>query len=141
MNKRETGMILAYVIGACPQQQVNELTPEAWHDILGHLDYRECREAARAVAARQPFVAPAEIIREIADKRSVDQPHSEACRKADHRNCLMGWCNCTCHPRAVDRLAGPPALPSATRQQVTQREPGDPHQLSPGDLAAIRRSP
>jgi hypothetical protein len=137
MNKRETGLLLAYVIGACPQQQVNDLTPDAWHDILGHLEYAECREAARAVAARQPFVAPAEIIREIADRRCAEKPQSAACRGGDCRGCQVSWCCHTCHPRAVDYLAGPqqphkPALPP--------REASAPVQLADA-MKAIGRSP
>jgi hypothetical protein len=108
MNKRETGMLVAYVAGACPQQKMNELTPDAWHDILGHLEYGECREAARAVASRQPFVAPSEIIREIADKRSASQPHSNACRGGDCGDCRVSWCMCHCHPAAIAALTKPP---------------------------------
>ena len=137
MNKRETGLLLAYVIGACPQQQVNDLTPDAWHDILGHLGYDECREAARAVAARQPFVAPAEIIREIADRRSVSERHTEACRQGRHRECGFAWCHCTCHPAAVDALAGP-ARPS--RPALPPRESSGPVQLADA-MKAIGRRP
>lgn len=119
MTSRETGMLLAYVTGACPQQKINELTPDAWHDILGHLDYAECRQAARAVASRQPFVAPSEIIAEIAAVRCVSQPHSNACRDGDCRDCRMSWCMHSCHPRAVAALAGPkaerPALEAGQR--------------------------
>jgi hypothetical protein len=112
MTPRETGILLAYVTGACPQQKMNDLTPDAWHDILGHLGYEECRQAARAVAARQAFVAPSEIIREIADKRCAEMPHSNACRGGDCRGCQRSWCCCSCHPRAVAAIAGPPAAPA-----------------------------
>ena len=37
MEIEETGKLVAYVAGACPQQKMNALTPDAWHDILGHL--------------------------------------------------------------------------------------------------------
>jgi hypothetical protein len=138
MNKRETGMLVAYVAGACPQQKMNELTPDAWHDILGHLEYGECREAARAVASRQPFVAPSEIIREIADKRSASQPHSNACRGGDCPDCRVSWCSCTCHPRAVEALT---SSPRPTAAAVERRQGDRPRQLGPADLAAVRRSP
>lgn len=108
-------MLLAYVAGACPAQKMNDLTGEAWLDILGHLGYDECRAAVRVAAAKQPFIAPSDIIAEVAARRSPEQPHSQACRGHDHRNCLMTWCMCTCHPRAVQELAGPP-----------QTEPGQP---------------
>jgi hypothetical protein len=110
MTPTETGMLLAYVAGACPSQKMNELTGDAWHDILGHLEYADCRQAVRAVGARQPFIAPSEIIAEIAAQRSPEQPHSQACRGHDHRDCRVSWCMCVCHPAAVAKLAGPPSV-------------------------------
>jgi hypothetical protein len=58
-----------YVSACCPQQRFNEFTPDAWHDLLGQYDQAECRTAVIAVASRQPFVAPAEIIAEITAAR------------------------------------------------------------------------
>ena len=133
MTHRESGMLVAYVAGACPQQKMNELTPDAWHDILGHLDYAECRQAARAVASRQPFVAPSEIIAEIAAARSAEQPHSNACRGGDHRDCRVSWCMCICHPHAVRDLAGPKPPPSAPEL------PAGPKRYDPGQLNIGRR--
>lgn len=133
MNKQETGLLLAYVIGACPQQQVNKLTPDAWHDILGHLEHEECRNAARAVAARQPWVAPSEIIREIADARCAQMPQSNACRDGDCGNCRTSWCAHTCHPGAVAELAGP--LPERWPGRSAVRG-GEPRQIGMGDLPA-----
>jgi len=136
MNKRETGKLIAYVIGACPQQQINELNPDAWHDILGHLGYEECREAARAVAARQAFVAPSEIIAEIADRRCAEMPQSNACRGGDCGGCRRSWCSHSCHPKAVAAIAGPqPAAP-----QAVQRGGAEPVALGEA-MRAITRSP
>lgn len=130
MTLKEVAKLLAYVTGACPQQKINELTPDAWHDILGHLDYDDARAAVRVVGARQPFISPSEIIAEVAARRSPEQPHSNACRGQDHKNCLMNWCMCVCHPRAVQELAGPPPYkPDATRQI----EAG-PRRFEPGGL-------
>lgn len=129
MTLKETGMLLAYVAGACPQQKMNELTPDAWHDILGHLEYAECRAAARAVAARQPFVAPSEIIAQIAAVRSPEMPHSNACRGQDCRDCRVSWCMCVCHPRAVAAIAGPP--PAAPDRAAL---PAGPKRYEPGQL-------
>jgi hypothetical protein len=123
---REECIDLAQYVGAlCPQQAIGRHTGLAWHDVLGHLEFAECRHAAAMVAARQPFVAPSEIIAEIADARSAERPHSEACRLGDCRSCRHGvgeraWCMCVCHPRAVKALAGPrpdrPALPAGPRR-------------------------
>lgn len=138
MTPREIGMLLAYVAGACPSQKMNDLTPDAWHDILGHLEYPECRAAVRAVGARQPFISPSEIIAEVAAQRSPEQPHSNACRGHDHRNCAMTWCMCACHPRAVQKLAGPPPYdPDAHRALPA----ADPRRYEPGQLSVGRTVP
>jgi len=122
VTREECVKLAGYVGDLCPQQRIAKATGLVWHDVLGHLDYAECRQAAALVAARQPFVSPSEIIAEIADARSSEQPHSEACRGSDCRNCRYGWCMCVCHPRAVRTLAGPkpkpatPALPAGPQR-------------------------
>lgn len=134
MTKQETGKLLAYVAGACPQQKMNELTPDAWHDILGHLEYDDCRAAVRVVGARQPFISPSEIIAQVAAKRSPEQPHSNACRGQDHRNCLMTWCMCVCHPGAIQKLAGPPPY-----EPERPALPAGPKRYEPGQLGIGKR--
>jgi hypothetical protein len=142
MTHRESGMLVAYVAGACPQQKMNELTPDAWHDILGHLDYADCRQAARAVASRQPFVAPSEIITEIAAARSAEQPHSNACRGGDHRDCRVSWCMCACHPQAVRALTEPGAVIPERRALPAMPVHGTgPKRYEPGELRIGRDVP
>lgn len=132
MTLEEVGKLLGYVAGACPSQKMNDLTGDAWHDILGHLKYAECRQAARVVASRQPFVAPSEIIAEIAAARSARQPHSEACRRGDHGDhCHVSWCGCTCHPQAVAAVSSAEPPRAAVAKANREREP---RQLGPGDL-------
>ena len=139
MNLKEIGKLVAYVAGACPQQKMNALTPDAWLDILGHLDYEECRQAARTVAARQPFVAPSEIIAEVAGARSAAQPHSNACRGGDHGDhCRVSWCMCTCHPQAVARLTAPGA-PVPIRPAIAPAPEGERDVRELLDPAAYRR--
>lgn len=65
MNPREAVMLVRYVEACCPQQKFDEYSPDAWHDLLGDLAYEDCRAAARAIAQRQPFVAPSEIRAEV----------------------------------------------------------------------------
>lgn len=65
MTPREAVLLTRYVKACCPGQQIDEYTPDAWHDILGALELADCREAVRTIAARQPFVAPAEIAAEV----------------------------------------------------------------------------
>lgn len=70
MTPRETVLLTRYVKACCPQQQIDEYTPDAWHDLLGDLELNDCREAVKNVATRQPFVAPAEIRAEVRRIRS-----------------------------------------------------------------------
>lgn len=65
MTSEEAVIIVAYVRACCPQQRMDEYTPDAWHDLLGDLALGDCRAAARAVAQRQPFVSPSEIREEV----------------------------------------------------------------------------
>lgn len=136
-----------YIKALCPQQAIDGFTPIVWHDVLGHLELAECREAAIAVSRRQPFIAPAELVAEIAAKRSVGMPHSNACREGDCRECRVSWCNCTCHPAAVEAVTAPDPGPRPAidyrRQPVGPRreDKPEPRQLGPGDLDRFRRSP
>ena len=65
MTPSETVMLTRYVKACCPQQAIDEYTPDAWHDLLGDLSFADCKAAAAVVAQRQPFVAPAEIRAEV----------------------------------------------------------------------------
>lgn len=118
MTPTETVMLVRFVKALCPQQAIDTYTPDAWHEVIGHLELAECREAAAAVARRKPFVSPSEIIREIADVRSVSEPHSTACRGSDHGDCRVSWCGCACHPANI--------------RGITSERGGDPRQLGSG---------
>lgn len=75
MNPNETVMLARYVKALCPQQKFDEYTPDAWHDVLADFALADARPAAAAVARRQPFVSPSEIIAEIRkqrDERAAD---------------------------------------------------------------------
>ena len=80
MTPRETVILVRYVKALCPQQAIDEFTPDAWHDVLGDYDLADARAACVAVASRQPFVAPAEIIAEVrrARNRTLEVERSEA---------------------------------------------------------------
>lgn len=65
MTPKEAWSLTRYVAACCPQQAIDEYTPEAWHDLLGDLSFNDCRAAAATVARRQPFVAPSEIRAEV----------------------------------------------------------------------------
>ncbi|WP_327710071.1 hypothetical protein OG912_16980 [Streptomyces sp. NBC_00464] len=70
MTPQEAILIAKYVAAACPQQRFNEHTPDVWGDILAPYDVIEARAAITVVAARQPFISPAEIITEIKARRA-----------------------------------------------------------------------
>lgn len=65
MTREETVLLCRYVRACCPQQAIDQYTPDAWYDLLGDLRLDDCRQAVKAVAQRQPFVAPAEIRAEV----------------------------------------------------------------------------
>lgn len=69
-------LLTRYVRACCPQQAIDEYTPDAWHDLLGDLDAADCRRAVAAVGRRQPFVAPAEIIAEVRRTRRAAEDHA-----------------------------------------------------------------
>jgi hypothetical protein len=69
MTPDETVVLARYVRALCPGQKFDEYTPDAWHDVLSDFALADARAAAAAVARRQPFVSPAEIIAEIRKQR------------------------------------------------------------------------
>lgn len=71
MNRQETTTLCRYVRALCPQQAFDAYTPDAWHDVLHPHRLDDARQAAAQLAARQPFIAPGEIVTEI--RRIRDQ--------------------------------------------------------------------
>ena len=65
MTPKETVLLTRYVKACCPQQQIDEYTPDAWYDILGDLDLDDCRTAVVAIKKRAVFVDPSEIRAEV----------------------------------------------------------------------------
>jgi hypothetical protein len=65
MTPQETLVLVRYVKACCPQQAIDEYTPDAWHELLSDLGPEDCRDAVTAVARRQPFVSASEIRQEV----------------------------------------------------------------------------
>jgi len=65
MNRQETVALTRIVAAACPQQAIDDYTPDAWYELLDDLTFADCREAVRVIGRRQPFMAPAEIRAEV----------------------------------------------------------------------------
>ena len=70
MTEEEAVQIAEYVAAACPVQKFGEYTPDVWGEILAPYAVDEARAAVIAVARRQPFVSPAEIVTEIKARRA-----------------------------------------------------------------------
>ena len=75
MTPKETVLLTRYVKACCPQQQMDEYTADAWHDLLGDLLLSDCKAAVAEVANRQPFVAASDIRAEVRRVRNarIDQ--------------------------------------------------------------------
>ena len=69
MTHAEAVMLCRYTKACCPQQQIDQYTPDAWFDLLGDLRFKACKEAIAEVAKRQPFVSPAEIREQVSMTR------------------------------------------------------------------------
>ncbi len=124
MNRQEAVALTRYVKACCPQQAIDEYTPDAWHDLLGDLDLDICRKAAARVARHQPFVAPADIRAEVRAERhrrlaairsDALLPHGEIAddvpaylKEAQERVRALA---------AMDRQAAPPTLDAPRPQR------------------------
>lgn len=72
MTPSEVVVLARYVKACCPQQAIDEFTPDAWHDLLGDLRLEDCRSAVADIAKLQPFVGPSEIrsrVKEVRQER------------------------------------------------------------------------
>jgi hypothetical protein len=65
MNAKEAAALCRLAKAACPQQAIDEHTPEAWFLLMGNVRFEDARDALVAITQRQPFVAPSEIIAEV----------------------------------------------------------------------------
>lgn len=78
MNNSEAVVLCRYVKAICPQQAIDEYTPDAWGDLLPDISLADARDAVRELGRRQPFIAPAEIVAEtkrIRGRRIANAPH------------------------------------------------------------------
>src|SRR5690349_10870199 len=61
MTPLEAAMLCRFTKAACPQQAIDEYTPDAWHPLLADIRFDDAKAAVIEVAKERPFVAPAEI--------------------------------------------------------------------------------
>ena len=89
MTPSETVILTRYVKALCPQQAIDEYTPDAWHDVLGGLTLTQARTAAANVASKQPFVAPSEILAEAERRYRAELGRRRLAALADGRPLLL----------------------------------------------------
>lgn len=77
MTPDQTLRLCRIVKALCPQQAMDEFTPDAWHLLLAPVRIEDARTAVETLGRRSAFIAPAEIIAEvkrIRAKRLADTP-------------------------------------------------------------------
>ena len=141
MNSQEATALCAYVHQLCPQQRFNEHTPDVWGDVLGPYSLDDARAAVVAVASRQAFVAPAEIITEIKARRAE---RIELANVVYDGNPLETGAESAAAIREIIRSAGDGLTgPSSIRASLGAADrlalpPGDDHGPYEGRSAAVR---
>lgn len=65
MTPAETVLLVRYVKAQKAAQAIDEYTPEAWHDALGHLRLADCREAVRRLAVIERWIDPSDIAKTV----------------------------------------------------------------------------
>lgn len=79
MRHAEMVQLVAFVAQLNPAQRIDEFTADAWHHVIGDLDFTEALDAIRAVARRQQWVAPCDIVAEV---RTAHRERLEAADRA-----------------------------------------------------------
>ncbi len=123
MNRQETVALTRYVKACCPQQAIDEYTPDAWHDLLGDLDLDACRQAAARVVRRQSFVSlPRTALKSIRNVRNglPSVAPIASCRMAKRQITSMNTCG-----RPASGLGLSPQVPSPSGLDLC-RDPSRP---------------
>jgi hypothetical protein len=64
VNLAETSRLCRLIEQISPAQKFNEETPAAWFVLLEEVTLADALEAAKALAKRQPYIAPADLVNE-----------------------------------------------------------------------------
>ncbi|MGW7196615.1 zinc finger domain-containing protein [Streptomyces chryseus] len=143
MTEEEAVQIAEYVAAACPAQKFSEYTPDVWAEILAPYAVDEARDAVIAVARRQPWISPAEIVTEIKERREerIELAHvvydgnpleTGAQSVASRRALIQAAADGRAQPRAITAALGTgtvPALSTSRRDAAIAqigRMPGKP---------------
>lgn len=132
MTEEEAVQIAEYVQAACPAQKFGEYTPDVWGEILQPYDVDEARAAVIAVARRQPWISPAEIVTEIKERRVG---RIEAATLVYDGNPLETGAESAASVRALIRKAADGQLPPRPVRLALDK--GSVPELPPGRAAAV----
>jgi hypothetical protein len=64
MNLQETARLCRIIAALSPSQKIDADTPDVWQVVLADVTLPDALEAAKAIAKRQPYIAPADIVNE-----------------------------------------------------------------------------
>lgn len=130
MTEEDTVLLVGYVRALCPQQRFDEYSPDAWYDVLHDYTLDEAKTAAAAVASRQAFVAPGEIVTEVrkARKARVSVDAETEAPAADPNNVPLYLRQLRSHRRDVATGHAAPIPVAAINASVTE-----------ADVAAMRQ--
>lgn len=78
MNTAETTRLCRAIASLAPSQHLDEETPAIWSVVLAWVRYEDARQAVVAIAARQAYIAPADIVAEVRRARSRRLEHADA---------------------------------------------------------------
>lgn len=122
MTPSETVLLTRYVKACCPQQQIDDYTPDAWFDILSDLELDDCRAAVVAIKRRSVFVDPSEIRAEVRrirnDRLARELPPAIPHELADEPGRYRAELNA-----GIRKIADGKALPRAIAGPVREDEP------------------
>jgi hypothetical protein len=71
VNHEQAVLVTRAVRAMCPAQTIDEATPDFWAVILRDVRYEDATVAVERLGAKQRFIAPSEIVDEVAVIRSV----------------------------------------------------------------------
>lgn len=69
MTRPEAVTLCRLAKAACPNQAIDEYTPDAWFELLRDLRFEDCKDALFAVTREAAYVAPADIRRGVRRRR------------------------------------------------------------------------
>lgn len=96
MNHEQAVKVTRAVKAMCPAQAWDEATPDVWAVVLQRVRYEDATAAVERLGARQRFIAPSEVVDEVAVIRSgrlegVDQYRGHYTGDPDDARAELDW--------------------------------------------------